>query len=115
MSQAKHLDDLKATDRPAAAEPAVFAGDALGPVGEGGLKATTVTAHAADTTRPTTPRPRRSRAVFNGLLILSLLGLLAFGAGVFLALALLDGALDLKAGWLKDILTTLKSTAHHLK
>jgi hypothetical protein len=55
------------------------------------------------------------RRVFNVALILFLVGLVAFGIGVAVALAVLGGSLDLQTGWVKDAAATLKDLAQHFK
>jgi hypothetical protein len=58
-------------------------------------------------------KPRRESRIPQVVLVLFVVGLVAFALGVALAATVVLGELDLNSGWLKDVLDTLKDLAKH--
>lgn len=56
------------------------------------------------------PRVRKAATV---VLILFLVALVAFAAGVAIAYGVISGAFDAQTGWVKDVLGSFKDFAHH--
>jgi len=104
MSEAKKL--LEETG-----EPTVFAtpiiDDAPAEESVFGLEPRTATLAV----RP--PRTVNGRRIFNVVLVLFIIGLVAFAIGVALAGAVLTGSLDLTTGWVKETLVTAKDIVQH--
>jgi len=107
MSEAKKLLE----DAAQTGEPAVFAtpimGDTQAEEGAFGIEPRTATLAV----RP--PRTVNSRRIFNIVLLLFIIGLVAFAVGVALAGAVLTGSLDLTTGWVKETLVTAKDIVQH--
>lgn len=124
MSEAKKLVPPEERSASGAPEPLVYAPEPQGPVvdlrtvsaapEELGLPALDQRPLAEMPPEPETAlltmtRPLKKRAAGRTFLILCLIGLTAFVAGVALATAVLSGMLDLQSGWVKDLLHEIKA------
>jgi len=117
MSEARKLDDYH-QEPLLRQEPAVLAPVAASPVDAAASVEAAAVREAPKSRAPSRVQQTLVRGVDSAsrtALILFVIGLLAFAAGIALSSAIIMDALDHKSGWVKDVIDAVKSLAKVLK